>query len=80
MPYKSRSQQRYMHAAAARGDVPQSVVDEFDRATKDYSKLPERAPKKRRKKTAFERGAAEALAALGVPKTAADAITRAARG
>lgn len=41
--YKSKKQQRYMHAAASRGDVPKKVVDEFDEKTKDYSKLPEDA-------------------------------------
>lgn len=41
--YKSKKQQRYMHAAAARGDVPKKVVDEFDSKTKNYKKLPEDA-------------------------------------
>lgn len=88
MPYKSRAQQRYMHAAASRGDIAPSVVEEFDKATKDYSKLPEHAPKpyglqkprkKRQLKTAFDRGYAEALEAFGVEKTASDALTRAVR-
>lgn len=35
-----------MHAAAERGDIKQSVVDEFDNASKG-KKLPERAPKKK---------------------------------
>lgn len=49
MPYKSKRQQRYMHAASERGDVPKSVVKEFDEKTKGrYGSLPERAkPKKR---------------------------------
>lgn len=48
MPYRSKRQQRYMHAAAERGDVPKSVVKEFDQATKGrYGKLPERAHPKR---------------------------------
>lgn len=42
MPYKSRAQQGYMHAAAERGEVPKSVVDEFDKASKGKTtKLPE---------------------------------------
>lgn len=74
MPYKSRRQARFMHAAASRGDIAPSVVEEFDKATTDYSKLPERAPKpyglkkprkKRQLKTAFDRGYAEALEAFG---------------
>ena len=49
VPYKSDRQRRYMHAAAARGEIKKSVVEEFDRATKG-KKLPERAPKKGKKK------------------------------
>ena len=43
MPWRSRAQQRYMHAAAARGDVPKKVVADFDAATphKSYAHLPE---------------------------------------
>lgn len=49
MPYKSKKQQRYMHAAAARGEIKQSVVEEFDRAT-DFERLPERKKPKRKKR------------------------------
>lgn len=41
MPYKSKAQQKAMHAKAERGEIPQSVVKEFDRKT-DFSKLPEK--------------------------------------
>ena len=47
MPMKSKAQRGFMHAAAARGDVEQSVVDEFERATPKGKKLPARAKKKR---------------------------------
>lgn len=46
MPYKSKAQRGYMHAAADRGDVPRKVVEEFDRESKG-KKLPERAKKKK---------------------------------
>jgi hypothetical protein len=46
MPFKSKSQQRYMHAAASRGDIPQRTVAEFDKATQKkkggFSGLPEK--------------------------------------
>lgn len=43
MPFRSRAQQGYMHAAAARGEIPESVVGKFDRATsaRQYAHLPE---------------------------------------
>ena len=47
MPYRSRKQQRYMHAAAERGEISQKTVQEFDRAT-DFSNLPESAPKRKK--------------------------------
>jgi hypothetical protein len=34
MPYKSQAQARYMNAAADRGDIKRSVVDEFNSASK----------------------------------------------
>ncbi len=42
MPFKSRAQQGYMHAASERGDLPESVVNKFDRATshKQFERLP----------------------------------------
>ena len=45
MPYKSKAQQRFFHAAAERGDIPQSTVHEWDEATKHkkggFGKLPQ---------------------------------------
>lgn len=46
MPYKSRAQQRYFHAAEARGEISKKTVNEFDKASKG-KKLPKRAKKKR---------------------------------
>ena len=47
MPYKSKAQERYMNAAARRGQISQEVVDEFNKASKG-KKLPARAkPKKK---------------------------------
>lgn len=47
MPYKSRAQARYMHAAAARGEIRPSVVKDFDKATKGkFKDLPEKVEKK----------------------------------
>jgi hypothetical protein len=45
MPFKSDKQRAYMNAAAARGDIKQSVVDEFNTASKGM-KLPTYAPKR----------------------------------
>jgi len=50
VPYKSKAQARFMHAAADRGEVSKKVVDEFDKATKKAKKkLPERKAKKAKK-------------------------------
>lgn len=65
MPYKSRAQARYMHAAAARSEISKETVEEFDHATKDFSKLPERVERKR-KKEAFDLGVQAALKRLGL--------------
>lgn len=47
MPYKSKAQQGYMHAAADRGEIKKSVVKEFDQATKGmYASLPEHVKKR----------------------------------
>lgn len=65
MPYKSRRQARFMHAAASRGEIAPSTVEEFDQAT-DFSKLPERKKRKKsRKKQAFDLGARDALRRFG---------------
>jgi len=42
MPYKSDAQRRFFHAAAERGEVPKSVVREYDRESRG-KKLPEKA-------------------------------------
>ena len=49
MPMKSKVQRRYMHAAAARGDIDQGVVDKFERATPKGARLPARKKKAIRK-------------------------------
>lgn len=45
MPYKSKAQQRFMHAAASRGEISHETVKEWDAATKKkkggFTKLPE---------------------------------------
>lgn len=41
MPYSSQRQRKFMHAAADRGDIKKSVVDEFDKASKGL-KLPKK--------------------------------------
>lgn len=41
MPFKSKAQARFMHAAANRGEISRETVKEFDRKT-DFSHLPER--------------------------------------
>jgi hypothetical protein len=56
MPYKSDKQRRYMHAAAERGDISESVVDEFDKASKG-KKLPESAPSAKGKAASVKRWA-----------------------
>lgn len=56
MPYKSDRQRRYMHAAAERGDISESVVEEFDRASKG-KKLPETAPSSKSKAASLKKWA-----------------------
>jgi hypothetical protein len=41
MPAKSKAQMRYLFAAAARGDIPQSVAENFAVGAKKFKKLPE---------------------------------------
>jgi hypothetical protein len=49
VPYKSKAQQRFFHAAAARGDIPEKTVNEYDTATQHkkggFSRLPEKLSK-----------------------------------
>lgn len=47
MPYKSRAQEKYMNWSAAHGKIKQSIVDEFNRASKGM-KLPEHVKKKKK--------------------------------
>ena len=49
MPYKSEAQRKYMNAAAGRGEISKSVVDEFNQASKGM-KLPKRVTKTKGKK------------------------------
>lgn len=44
MPYKSEAQRKYMNAAAARGEIKQSKVNEFNKESKGL-KLPEKKKK-----------------------------------
>lgn len=44
MPYKSEAQRKFMNAAANRGEIKPSVVDEFNKASKGM-KLPEKVGK-----------------------------------
>ncbi len=41
MPFKSEAQRKFMNVAAARGDIKQSTVDEFNQASKG-KKLPQK--------------------------------------
>jgi len=43
-PYKSDAQRKFMNAAAERGEIKKSVVDEFNTASKG-KKLPEHVKK-----------------------------------
>lgn len=49
MPYKSQAQRKFMNAAAERGEIKQSVVDEYNKASKG-KKLPEKVGKFKRLK------------------------------
>jgi hypothetical protein len=49
MPYKSNAQRRAMNAKAASGEISQSVVDEFNEASKG-KQLPERVKPKKKSK------------------------------
>ena len=52
MPYKSKSQQRYMFAAEERGDVEPGTAERWAKETKDIKGLPERV---KAKKAAYAR-------------------------
>ena len=53
MPYKSKAQQRLFHAKLAQGEISAKTVKEYDNAT-DFSHLPERKSKKKKRHTALE--------------------------
>lgn len=79
--FKSKKQQKYMYAAAERGDVPKKVVEEFSEKTskKDYKKMPEKVAKalkaaaiigltrRQRMDTAYRLGVAEGMQAQKTP-------------
>jgi hypothetical protein len=48
MAYKSEAQRKRLKEMAEQGKIPQSVIDEFDRATVG-KKLPDRVPQKARR-------------------------------
>lgn len=43
MPFKSKSQQRYMFAAESRGDIEPGTAERWAKDTKDIKHLPEKA-------------------------------------
>lgn len=50
MPYKSKSQQRWAHTPAGiKALGGKKNVEEWDKETKSYKKLPEKVKKERRK-------------------------------
>jgi hypothetical protein len=52
VPFKSKSQQRYMFAAEERGDVEPGTAERWAKETKDIKGLPERV---KAKKAAYAR-------------------------
>jgi len=53
VPYKSKSQQRFMYAAEERGDVEPGTAARWSKETKDAKGLPEKV--KSAKKAAYNR-------------------------
>lgn len=47
MPYASKAQARFFHAAAARGDIKASTVKEFDKST-NFKRLVARVRRKKK--------------------------------
>ena len=45
MPFKSKSQQRFMFAAESRGDLPKGTAERWAKDTPDIKKLPEKKKK-----------------------------------
>lgn len=52
MPFKSKSQQRFMFAAESRGDLPKGTAKRWAEHTPDIGKLPEKKHKSRSEKKA----------------------------
>jgi hypothetical protein len=63
MPYKSKDQQKAMHAKASRGEIAQNVIKEFDRTT-SFSNLPKTV-----KKSFYEAGFKYALDGMGLSES-----------
>lgn len=59
MPFKSEAQRRLFHAKAARGEISEKTVSEWEHATKNKKKLPMHV--KKHEKRAYELGVAKAL-------------------
>lgn len=55
MPFKSEAQRRLFHAKAARGEMSDETVKEWEHATKNKKKLPMHVKK------AYDQGSQEAL-------------------
>lgn len=55
MPFKSEAQRKLFHAKAARGEIPEKTVSEWEHATKNKKALPEHVKK------SYERGVTQAL-------------------
>lgn len=65
MPFKSKSQQRFMFAAEARGDLPEGTAERWAHHTSNIKRLPEKAhDKKKKKKKHFVKGFEKAAAPI----------------
>lgn len=53
MPFKSKAQQRFMHAAEARGDLPKGTASRWAAETKNIKDLPNKKKKKPTKKRRY---------------------------
>jgi hypothetical protein len=52
MPFRSRSQQRWMFAAESRGEVPEGTAERWAKHTSSIKSLPEKVGKKKKKRKA----------------------------
>ena len=50
MPFKSKAQRKWMHAAEGRGEVTKGTAKRWEKHTKNPDSLPERASGRSRKK------------------------------